>query len=137
MSDDVSMETETAVRIMFLFPDWCNITSLRLCIGLSLGHSLDFSISAVMLVVVFAICWAPFHIDRVMWSYIEDWREEQHRAFEYVHLLSGVFFYLSSAVNPILYSLMSTRFRELFREVTCWKAEQKFNITQITFRTTV
>ncbi|XP_026998253.1 neuromedin-U receptor 1-like [Tachysurus fulvidraco] len=90
-----------------------------------------------MLVVVFAICWAPFHVDRVMWSYIEDWREEQHRAFEYVHLLSGVFFYLSSAVNPILYSLMSSRFRELFREVTCWKAEQKFNITQITFRTTV
>ncbi|KAG7329790.1 hypothetical protein KOW79_006012 [Hemibagrus wyckioides] len=90
-----------------------------------------------VLVVVFAICWAPFHIDRVMWSYIQDCREEQHQAFEYVHLISGVFFYLSSAVNPILYSLMSSRFRELFREIACWKTKQKFNITQVTFRTTM
>lgn len=88
------------------------------------------------MVVVFAICWAPFHIDRVMWSYIDDWSDEQHRAFEFVHLISGVFFYLSSAVNPILYSLMSSRFRELFREVACQRSEQKYNITQVTFRTT-
>ncbi|MCI4377813.1 hypothetical protein PGIGA_G00207850 [Pangasianodon gigas] len=90
-----------------------------------------------VLVVLFAICWAPFHIDRVMWSYIDDWSEDQHRVFEFVHLISGVFFYLSSAVNPILYSLMSSRFRELFREVACRKNEQKFNHTQITFRTTM
>ncbi|TSL47728.1 Neuromedin-U receptor 1 [Bagarius yarrelli] len=90
-----------------------------------------------VLVVVFAICWAPFHIDRVMWSYIEDWSEEQHRAFEYVHLISGVFFYLSSAVNPVLYSLMSSRFRELLKELACWKTEQKFNMMQLTFRTTL
>uniref|UniRef100_A0A8V0YZK7 Neuromedin U receptor 1 n=1 Tax=Gallus gallus TaxID=9031 RepID=A0A8V0YZK7_CHICK len=30
-----------------------------------------------------------------------------------------VFFYLSSAANPILYNLMSTRFREMFKEVMC------------------
>ncbi|XP_053355114.1 neuromedin-U receptor 1 [Clarias gariepinus] len=89
-----------------------------------------------VLVVVFAICWAPFHIDRVMWSYIEDWSEQHHRVFEFIHLISGVFFYLSTAANPILYSLMSSRFRELFREVACRKPEQKFSITQITFRTT-
>lgn len=93
--------------------------------------------SAVVLVVVFAICWAPFHIDRVMWSYIDNWSEQNLHAFELVHLTSGVLFYLSSAVNPILYSLMSSRFRGLFREVACRKNEQKFNITQITFRTTV
>lgn len=90
-----------------------------------------------MLVVVFAICWAPFHIDRVMWSYIDDWSEEQHRAYEIVHLISGVSFYLSSAANPVLYGLMSSRFRELFREVACRRNERRFSITQITFRTTI
>nr|XP_009478685.1 PREDICTED: neuromedin-U receptor 1 [Pelecanus crispus] len=39
--------------------------------------------------------------------------------FQYVHIISGVFFYLSSAANPILYNLMSTRFREMFKEVMC------------------
>uniref|UniRef100_A0A8C4ZJR7 Neuromedin U receptor 1a n=1 Tax=Gadus morhua TaxID=8049 RepID=A0A8C4ZJR7_GADMO len=66
-----------------------------------------------VLVVVFGICWAPFHTDRLMWSFISDWSEDQLETFQYVHLISGVLFYLSSAVNPILYNLMSTRFREI------------------------
>ncbi|KAL1279812.1 hypothetical protein QQF64_014412 [Cirrhinus molitorella] len=80
------------------------------------------------LVIVFGICWAPFHIDRVMWSYIDDWTAENHHVFEYVHLLSGVFFYLSSVVNPILYNLMSSRFREMFREVVCQKDHRQLSI---------
>ncbi|KAK1784400.1 hypothetical protein P4O66_013945, partial [Electrophorus voltai] len=34
------------------------------------------------------VCWAPFHIDRVMWSYIDIWTDEHHRIFKFVHLLS-------------------------------------------------
>uniref|UniRef100_H3D3Q3 Neuromedin U receptor 1 n=1 Tax=Tetraodon nigroviridis TaxID=99883 RepID=H3D3Q3_TETNG len=70
-----------------------------------------------ILVVVFAICWAPFHTDRLMWSFISDWTANHHEIFQYVHIISGVLFYISSAVNPILYNLMSTRFREMFKEV--------------------
>ncbi|XP_030630630.1 neuromedin-U receptor 1 [Chanos chanos] len=87
-----------------------------------------------VLVIVFGICWAPFHIDRVMYSYIEDWTGDHHRAFEYVHLVSGVLFYLSSVVNPILYNLMSTRFREMFREVTCRRGHHRRSVTQVTLR---
>ncbi|MFT7810968.1 neuromedin-U receptor 1-like [Arapaima gigas] len=54
-----------------------------------------------------------------MWSFIDDWTSEHLEIFQYVHIISGVFFYLSSAVNPILYNLMSTRFREMFKEVMC------------------
>ncbi|XP_070975826.1 neuromedin-U receptor 1 [Oncorhynchus clarkii lewisi] len=72
-----------------------------------------------VLVIVFGICWAPFHIDRLMWSFINSWTGHHHLVFEYVHVVSGVFFYLSSAVNPILYNLMSTRFREMFQQITC------------------
>uniref|UniRef100_A0A8C4SJV0 Neuromedin U receptor 3 n=1 Tax=Erpetoichthys calabaricus TaxID=27687 RepID=A0A8C4SJV0_ERPCA len=69
----------------------------------------------------FAICWAPFHIDRLLWSFITSWTDFMHAVFQYVHVLSGVFFYLSSAVNPIIYNLLSTRFRERFKELMCRK----------------
>ncbi|XP_010954366.2 neuromedin-U receptor 1 isoform X1 [Camelus bactrianus] len=69
-----------------------------------------------VLVVVFGICWAPFHIDRLMWSFVSRWTEGLHLAFQYVHVVSGIFFYLGSAANPVLYSLMSSRFRDTFWE---------------------
>ncbi|KAM7104805.1 neuromedin-U receptor 1 [Molossus nigricans] len=77
-----------------------------------------------VLVLVFGICWAPFHIDRLMWSSVSEWTDGLLLAFQYVHVVSGVFFYLSSAANPVLYSLMSSRFRDTFREAlglgTCY-----------------
>ncbi|KFW05774.1 Neuromedin-U receptor 1, partial [Fulmarus glacialis] len=72
-----------------------------------------------VLVVVFGICWAPFHTDRLVWSFVSTWTSHMLHMFQYVHIISGVFFYLSSAANPILYNLMSTRFREMFKEVMC------------------
>ncbi|KAL0966777.1 hypothetical protein UPYG_G00300010 [Umbra pygmaea] len=94
-----------------------------------------------VLVIVFGICWAPFHTDRLMWSFINNWTSQHHQAFEYVHIVSGVFFYLSSAVNPILYNLMSTRFREMFLKVTCrcglCTAHVHHGSTQLTLRSTV
>ncbi|CAL8253046.1 unnamed protein product [Merluccius merluccius] len=96
-----------------------------------------------VLVVVFGICWAPFHTDRLMWSFISDWTINHLETFQYVHLLSGVFFYLSSAVNPILYNLMSTRFREMFKEVMChWPRQppprgHSFSVTRVTLRSTL
>ncbi|XP_031148772.2 neuromedin-U receptor 1-like [Sander lucioperca] len=84
-----------------------------------------------VLVVVFGLCWAPFHVDRLMWSYIS---EEHYQVFKHVHIISGVFFYLSSAVNPILYNLMSTRFREMFSHFTCysnsWPVRSSLQMTQ-------
>lgn len=77
------------------------------------------SLPTVVLIIVFGICWAPFHIDRLMWSFVSQQTEGLLRAFQYVHVVSGVFFYLSSAANPVLYSLMSSRFRETFREALC------------------
>lgn len=94
----------------------------------------------VVLVVVFTICWAPFHVDRLMWSFITEWTESHMEIFQYVHVISGVFFYLSSAVNPILYNLMSTRFREMFKEVMCHRPhhitprKHSLSVTRVTLR---
>ncbi|TRY53972.1 hypothetical protein DNTS_029812, partial [Danionella cerebrum] len=62
---------------------------------------------------------------------------QKHHVFEYVHLLSGVFFYLSSVVNPVLYNLMSSRFREMFREVVCQKDHRQLSISKATLRSVV
>ncbi|NWH60230.1 NMUR1 protein, partial [Geococcyx californianus] len=96
-----------------------------------------------MLVVVFGICWAPFHTDRLVWSFVSTWTSHMLYMFQYVHIISGVFFYLSSAANPVLYNLMSTRFREMFKEVMChpshhspWSRKYSPSITRTTTRST-
>ncbi|XP_041836742.1 neuromedin-U receptor 1 [Melanotaenia boesemani] len=77
---------------------------------------------------VFGVCWAPFHIERLLWSSVSQWTDLMHNVYQYVHLLSGIFFYLSSAVNPIIYSLLSTRFRECFRELVCSHLEDNSSV---------
>lgn len=107
------------------------------------SNTLSLPFLSVVLVVVFGICWAPFHTDRLMWSFISDWTDSHHKIFEYVHIISGVFFYLSSAVNPILYNLMSTRFREMFKEVMCHRPhhinprKHSLSVTRVTLRSTL
>uniref|UniRef100_A0A8C9FRF5 Neuromedin U receptor 2 n=1 Tax=Pavo cristatus TaxID=9049 RepID=A0A8C9FRF5_PAVCR len=70
-----------------------------------------------VLVMVFAVCWAPFHIDRLFFSFVVEWTEPLANTFNLIHVVSGVFFYLSSAVNPIIYNLLSQRFRMAFLSV--------------------
>ncbi|MEQ2247984.1 hypothetical protein ILYODFUR_014724 [Ilyodon furcidens] len=81
-----------------------------------------------IVVAVFGVCWAPFHIERLLWSSVSQWTDVMHNVYQYVHILSGIFFYLSSAVNPIIYSLLSTRFRECFRELVCSHAESNSSV---------
>ncbi|XP_056372817.1 neuromedin-U receptor 2 [Hyla sarda] len=68
-----------------------------------------------VLVMVFGICWAPFHVDRLFFSFVLDWTESLANVFNLIHVVSGVFFYLSSAVNPLIYNLLSRRFRSAFK----------------------
>lgn len=43
----------------------------------------------VVLVLVFALCWAPFHIDRLFFSFVEEWTEPLAAAFNLIHVVSG------------------------------------------------
>ncbi|XP_075047806.1 neuromedin-U receptor 2-like [Mixophyes fleayi] len=88
-------------------------------IALESGKRRQITKMLCVVVVVFTICWAPFHIDRLLWSFIIQWTDAMHTVFQYVHILSGIFFYLSAAVNPIIYNLLSTKFRECFRQIVC------------------
>lgn len=83
------------------------------------GTQSPFFAPTVVLVLVFGICWAPFHIERLMWNFAYSGTECLFQVYKYVHVISGVFFYLGSAANPVLYSLMSSRFQDTFREALC------------------
>uniref|UniRef100_A0A667WLR1 Growth hormone secretagogue receptor type 1 n=1 Tax=Myripristis murdjan TaxID=586833 RepID=A0A667WLR1_9TELE len=56
-----------------------------------------------VIVLVFILCWLPTHTDTH--SYI------LYYLSQYFNLVSSVLFYLSAAVNPLLYNLMSARYR--------------------------
>ncbi|XP_070790489.1 neuromedin-U receptor 2 [Pituophis catenifer annectens] len=70
-----------------------------------------------VLVIVFGVCWAPFHIDRLFYSFVATWTEPLANIFNLIHVVSGVSFYLSSAVNPVIYNVLSRRFRMAFLSV--------------------
>jgi hypothetical protein len=75
---------------------------------------------AVAVVVAFFICWAPFHAQRLLAVYGAGSSDKGPSAAMVVvyHTLtytSGVLYYLSTTVNPVLYHIMSHKFREAFK----------------------
>ena len=78
-----------------------------------------FKISAAV-VLAFFLCWAPFHAQRLGYVYFKD--SILFRTLnEYLFHVSGFFYYLSATVNPILYNLMSLKYRHAFRQTLCSK----------------
>ncbi|KAH0568589.1 pyrokinin-1 receptor-like [Cotesia glomerata] len=73
----------------------------------------------VAVVVAFFICWAPFHAQRLLAVYAQSTGNEPHAALVTVYTvltyISGIFYYLSTTVNPLLYNIMSNKFREAFK----------------------
>ncbi|XP_033640484.1 growth hormone secretagogue receptor type 1-like isoform X1 [Asterias rubens] len=73
----------------------------------------------------FAACWLPFHIIRILPNFnIDEWSEGLTNAyFPFLYHLSIVLMYTSATINPILYNIMSARFREAFkRTILCQEA---------------
>lgn len=73
----------------------------------------------VAVVVSFFICWVPFHAQRLLASYLVRDENQNQLLMDIYHRLtyiSGVMYYLSSTINPLLYQLMSAKFRLAFKE---------------------
>uniref|UniRef100_A0A8C4T107 Growth hormone secretagogue receptor type 1 n=1 Tax=Erpetoichthys calabaricus TaxID=27687 RepID=A0A8C4T107_ERPCA len=68
----------------------------------------------VLVVLAFAVCWLPFHVGRILFSNAA-WNGTDAKALyhtaQYFNLVSMVLFYLSASINPVLYNLMSGRYR--------------------------
>ncbi|XP_036377845.1 growth hormone secretagogue receptor type 1-like [Megalops cyprinoides] len=68
----------------------------------------------MLAVVVFAfvLCWLPFHVGRYLFSKSSEASSPlMSQISEYCNLVSFVLFYLSAAINPILYNIMSKKYR--------------------------
>ncbi|XP_059080612.1 uncharacterized protein LOC131878591 isoform X2 [Tigriopus californicus] len=80
------------------------------------------SVTILLAAVVFAffLCWAPFHAQRLSYVYFKE--SMIFRTInEYLYYVSGFLYYLSATVNPILYNLMSLKYRHAFRQTLCGK----------------
>ncbi|XP_045534577.1 pyrokinin-1 receptor [Papilio machaon] len=74
----------------------------------------------VAVVVAFFVCWAPFHAQRLVAIY--GTREDHHAKspillviYSTLTYISGVFYYMSTCINPIFYHIMSNKFRDAFK----------------------
>ncbi|KAF6202370.1 hypothetical protein GE061_004769 [Apolygus lucorum] len=67
----------------------------------------------IAVVITFFICWCPFHVQRLFYIYGQD-LESYLQINEWIFNLSGVLYYLSATMNPILYNLMSGKYRTAF-----------------------
>ncbi|NXP27728.1 GHSR protein, partial [Scytalopus superciliaris] len=66
----------------------------------------------VVVVFAFILCWLPFHVGRYLFSKsFEAGSVEIVMISQYCNLVSFVLFYLSAAINPILYNIMSKKYR--------------------------
>nr|QVK45901.1 G protein-coupled receptor [Proales similis] len=73
-----------------------------------------------VVVLAFFICWAPYHFQRVVavtaGIHSSVYKSKfMMRLFEYLYYISGVSIYISSTLNPILYNVMSKRYRQAFK----------------------
>lgn len=69
-------------------------------------------------VVAFFICWAPFQTQRLFAVYGNNKNDkisnQMFILYEVVTYISGILYYFSAVVNPILYNIMSNKFRRAF-----------------------
>ena len=65
-------------------------------------------------VIGFFVCFAPHHAQRLLYIYgkqLPNYREIN----EYIYYITGCFYYFSATINPILYNVMSAKYRQAFK----------------------
>ncbi|XP_015271093.1 PREDICTED: neurotensin receptor type 1 [Gekko japonicus] len=67
-------------------------------------------------VIAFVVCWLPYHVRRLMYCYVpeDQWTDFLFDFYHYFYMLTNILFYVSSAINPVLYNLVSANFRQIF-----------------------
>ena len=81
---------------------------------------LPFKPFLVGVVVAFIICYSPFHVQRIMAINIDE-KSSQFviDIYSIINHISGVTYYLSSTLNPILYQVLSRKYRQAFNDTIC------------------
>uniref|UniRef100_W5L0K9 Neurotensin receptor 1 n=1 Tax=Astyanax mexicanus TaxID=7994 RepID=W5L0K9_ASTMX len=80
-----------------------------------------------VLVIAFVVCWLPYHARRLMFCYVTEWTSALYDFYHYFYMVTNVLFYMSSAINPILYNLVSSSYRQIFFSTIgyfCWSSRK-------------
>ncbi|XP_072537175.1 neurotensin receptor type 1-like [Salminus brasiliensis] len=80
-----------------------------------------------VLVIAFVVCWLPYHTRRLMYCYVTEWTSALYDFYHYFYMVTNVLFYMSSAINPILYNLVSSSYRQIFFSTLgyfCWSSRK-------------
>ena len=113
-------------NLPFYFQNWANEEHwehlrIKYCtspMNLCEESKVFFYIITAAVVLAFFLCWAPFHAQRLMYVYFRE--SKIFRTLnEYLYYISGFLYYLSATVNPILYNLMSLKYRHAFKQTLC------------------
>jgi len=86
-------------------------------------------------VLAFFICWAPFHAQRLLYVIFYDygWKFATDDVYaqinEKLFYITGCFYYFSSTVNPILYNVLSVKYRNAFKETLCGRRPENSYVT--------
>ncbi|NWH72983.1 MTLR protein, partial [Piaya cayana] len=86
----------------------------------------------VVVVLAFIICWLPFHIGRIVFINTQDTRMMLFS--QYFNIFALQLFYLSASINPILYNLISKKYRAAAYKLLLPHrvAERAFTVTKDT-----
>ncbi|TSM04918.1 Neurotensin receptor type 1 [Bagarius yarrelli] len=92
-----------------------NATVLSVAVEPNRAQSLRHGVMVLRAVVIaFVVCWLPYHARRLMYCYVTDWTDTLFDFYHYFYMVTNVLFYVSSAINPVLYNLVSTNYRQIF-----------------------
>ncbi|CAN8196038.1 unnamed protein product [Coccothraustes coccothraustes] len=93
------------------------------------GHRQTVRILAVV-VLAFVICWLPFHIGRIIFINTRDMRTMLFS--QYFNIFALQLFYLSASINPVLYNLVSKKYRAAACKLLLPRraAERAFTVTK-------
>lgn len=61
-----------------------------------------------VVVLAFVVCWLPLHVGRILFA---QGSPVLYEVSQYFNLVSMLLFYLGASVNPILYNIMSQKYR--------------------------
>ncbi|KAG9478344.1 growth hormone secretagogue receptor type 1-like [Eleutherodactylus coqui] len=78
-----------------------------------------------VVVLSFVLCWLPFHIGRILFAWGGLEKERLYHLSQYFNLISMVLFYLSASINPMLYNIMSQKYRAAMRKILSPREDQQ------------
>ncbi|XP_026561452.1 growth hormone secretagogue receptor type 1 [Pseudonaja textilis] len=88
-----------------------------------------------VVVLAFVLCWLPFYLGRYLFSKSFEGESLDIAVIsQYCNVVSFVLFYLSAAINPILYNIMSKKYREAACRLFGMKPPRKKKLLAMTER---